>query len=191
MCTYLFPTIATAHNHYFPKQHQSICLYAANWIVTQHLSDGYSGFFCAGKTGWNKNVSCYNCTPLHIFSHGAQARPLPTLYLANIIFSDSKFFTSSLHFSKYVHHTCEGVIPVKFQNGVIKYQFHLWPRNSLQMFTPSTNPELSVYKTPNCWLGSLLMYLRQTETDVLVKDSAELWDFVAWTLVIVWYVGLV
>jgi len=26
-------TIATAHRHYFHKQHQSICFYAANWIV--------------------------------------------------------------------------------------------------------------------------------------------------------------
>jgi len=30
MCTFVFPTIATAHSHYFPKQHQSICFHSAH-----------------------------------------------------------------------------------------------------------------------------------------------------------------
>jgi len=78
------------------------------------------------------------------------------------------------------------VIPVKTQNCIIMYQFLLWPRNDVQMFKPDTNPELSVYKTPTCCLGSLLIFLRETQTDVLVKDGVELWYCVVWTVVRVW-----
>ena len=44
-CALMFPTIATAHSHYFPKKHQSICFYAANCIVIKHLNDSHSELF--------------------------------------------------------------------------------------------------------------------------------------------------
>jgi hypothetical protein len=78
------------------------------------------------------------------------------------------------------------VIRVNLQKGIIMYQFLLSPRNAVQIFKPAINPEISLYKTPTCWLGSILLFLRETQTDVLVKDGVEMWVCVAWTVVIVW-----
>ena len=75
---------------------------------------------------------------------------------------------------------------MKVQNDIIKYQFLLWTRNDVQTYKPDKNPQLSVHKTPKCWLGSLLIFLRETQTDDLVKDCVELWNCVVWTVVIVW-----
>jgi len=77
------------------------------------------------------------------------------------------------------------VIPVRVQNALIIYQLPFWPRNELQMFKPDNNPQLSVYKTPTCRLGSLLIFWRQTQTEVFLR-VCRIWDCVLWTVVIVW-----
>jgi hypothetical protein len=41
------------------------------------------------------------------------------------------------------------------------------------MFKPDNNPELSGYEHTNQLLGSLLIFLRETQTNALAKDAAE------------------
>jgi hypothetical protein len=80
-----------------------------------------------------------------------------------------------------------GVIPRKYQTGVITYQFSVWPRNDVQMFK-------FTHKSGTLWLcrhppyrpTHSLIFLTVTQTNVSVKDAAEKRDCVAWRLVIVW-----
>ena len=67
---------------------------------------------------------------------------------------------------------------MKVRNGIIRYHFLLSPRNTLQMFKP-------IQKFLYTEHQPLLIFLRQKQTDVFVKDSEEPRDYVAWTVVIV------
>jgi hypothetical protein len=52
--------------------------------------------------------------------------------------------------------------------------------HAVQLFKPDTIRNFLYTKHQ---LGSLLIFLGQTQTDILVKDAAESVDYVAWTVV--------
>jgi len=82
-------------------------------------------------------------------------------------------------------------MPVKVQNDIIMYQFLPWPGNDVQIFKPVANLEFSGHEINNNLLtGSLFDSLKQTQKNVLVKDVAESWDYVAWTVVRVWEISV-
>ena len=72
------------------------------------------------------------------------------------------------------------------QKSLIIYQFLPWLRNDVQMFKPSYQAATFCIQNAKLLTGFLLIFLRQSQTVVLVKDGVELWDCVVWTVVIVW-----